>query len=222
MSAPPESPNAGLTVFVNNINYQTEPKKLGEAFSTFGEIAGVRIITDIVRGQRVSAGFGFVDFTTQEAFQRAVDNQTPLEVDGRRLSVKPARPRRPRKRDTAFVRGIPESTTEDDVRSAFAKYNPTEVRIIKKNTAEQKGFAFVTFDTEEHQSSAVRENKTILIKGEESRVAFALPRRNKGGFRRRGPPQGANRPRRAPRTPRGGSVTGGSPQPRSTTGGTPK
>jgi RNA recognition motif-containing protein len=119
MSVPEESSDANLTVFVRNINYRTEPKKLGEAFSAFGEVAEARIITDFVRGQHVSAGFGFVDFTTQEAFQRAVDNQTPLELDGRKLFVKPARPRQPRKRDTAFVGGDPESTTEDDI-------NPTE------------------------------------------------------------------------------------------------
>jgi RNA recognition motif-containing protein len=200
-----------LTIFVRNISYHTEPKKLGEAFSKFGDIAGVRIITDMVLGQRVSAGFGFVDFKTQEAFQKAVDNQDPLEVDGRRLFVKAARLRQPRKRDTAFVKGIPESTTEDDIKSAFGKYNPTEVRIIRKNSGDLKGFAFVSFDTEEHQSAAVKENRNIMIKGEESRVAFALPRRaNNRRFGRQGP-RPKSGPHRAPRAQSTGGPIGAGP-----------
>jgi hypothetical protein len=87
-----------------------------------------------------------------------------------------------------------------------------------------KGCAFVTFDTEEHQSTAVKKKKVIMINGEGSRAAFALPRRNNSdagyvsqqGLRRRGP-------RRCPRgagiraTPSSGTS---GPAPRSTRTGT--
>jgi hypothetical protein len=119
---------------VKNINYQTEPKKLGEAFAQFGEIAGARIITDIVGGQRVSAGFGFVDFKTQEAFQKAVDNQIPLEVDGQELRVRPARVRK--RFDTTNGGDISlaslESLLESRIDQAIADTLPSDVARIDR------------------------------------------------------------------------------------------
>jgi RNA recognition motif-containing protein len=56
------------------------------------------------------------------------------------------------------------------------------VRIKFEDTEERKGFAFVTFDAEEHQTAAVTENATIQLKGRESVVQPTSPARP-GGFR---------------------------------------
>jgi RNA recognition motif-containing protein len=217
------------TVFIRNINYKTDGKTLSEALAQFGGIASARIITGWINGQQASRGFGFVVFNTVEAFNAAIAKSRQVEVDGRSLVISASRPRNARKRDTAFVRGIPAGTTEEQIRAAFRAYNPIEIRIVRQDTADAKGFAFVKFDTEENQTKAVTDNHTIQINGAESTVRFARPpQRRFGGYRGGGPPRGraprgpppatggnpgADRgtPRRAPRGPRRPRNQGGAP-----------
>jgi multiple RNA-binding domain-containing protein 1 len=192
-------------VFVRNINYKTEGEALATAFKHFGDISNARIISmwDPVRRARISRGFGFIEFRTADAYQTALDNMQPITVDGRELVVRAARP--VRKRDTAFIRGIPHGTTDSDIKAVFAKYNPVEVRIKAEDSSDRKGFAFVTFDTEENQTAAVTENKTIFIRGAESVVRFSRPQQRLGaGFRRGGRTRGGagwRPPVRASRVP---------------------
>jgi RNA recognition motif-containing protein len=185
------------TIFVQNISFSATGESLSAAFQQYGPVKNVRIITRWNGTEPVSRGFGFVEFQTVDGFTAAVNATDRLSIDGRDLWVRAARPAR--KRDTVFVRGIPEGTTEDDLKAAFAKYNPTEVRLKFFDSEDRFGFAFVIFDTEENQEAAVRENKTILLKGRESIVRFARPPARgggaSGGFRRRwpGPPRRAAR-----------------------------
>jgi RNA recognition motif-containing protein len=186
------------TIFVTNISFSSTGESLSAGFRRYGPVKNVRIITAWEGEERVSRGFGFVEFQTIDGFNAAVNAAERLNVDGRDLFVRAARP--VRKRDTAFVRGIPEGTTEEDLKAAFARYNPTEVRLKFFDTEERPGFAFVTFDTEEHQTAAVRENKTIVIGGKESSVRFARPPQRRR-FPRRPPPAQPQRAARAPPPP---------------------
>jgi RNA recognition motif-containing protein len=141
------------TIYVSNIRYTTESRTLGLEFGKFGAIARVRIIAGFNGRERVSRGFGFIEFKTAEAYEAALSGAAAIVVDGRRLVV---RPPRPRKRDTAFVLGIPKGTTPGDLTAAFASYHPTNARIIRETDgARTKGFAFVTFASEDDQARAV-------------------------------------------------------------------
>jgi RNA recognition motif-containing protein len=190
-------------IFVRNINYNTAGADLGNAFKEFGEVTGARIITQQRFGEARSLGFGFVDFATPEAAAAAVKSTTPILLDGRKLLVLAARPRVPRKRDTIFVSSIPEGTTEDDLTAYFAKYNPIAVRIVRRNTEETRGFAFVQFDSEANQAAAHAENRQFQFRGAESRVQFA---RRGLGLRR---PRAAAGPARAPKAPADGDRPAG-------------
>jgi RNA recognition motif-containing protein len=190
--------NIENTIFVRNINFATSGEALGSAFGRYGEVKNVRIKTHFQGEEQVSRGFGFVEFQTAEGFNAAIAATEPLIVDDRELFIRPSRPAQ--KRDTAFIRGIPEGTTEDDVKAAFEKYNPVSVRIKFFDNADSRGFGFITFDSEENQTAAVEENKEIILNGEQSTVRFArAPRRGGGGGRRRGfgGPRRNERPARA-------------------------
>jgi multiple RNA-binding domain-containing protein 1 len=200
-------------VHVSNINYRTTAQLLGKAFAKYGEVTNARIIVERDRwGSERSAGFGFVEFKTADAATAAAAADPPLVVDGRSIRVRPARPRAPRKRDTIHVAGIPKGTTQDDLRAVFGKYSPVEIRIVRENSDDWRGFAFIQFDSEENQTAAHKANRVFQLKGEESRVQFA--RRSLGAaarFRRpRGPAraqaeEGARPERTGPRPPRGGA-----------------
>ena len=154
----------------------------------------------IYRGQRCSAGYGFVEFAAEDACKAALECKEEIVIGGRRLLIRPARPRRQQVRDTVFIRGIPESVTDETLKQAFAKYNPSSVRLIRKDKDGQLGFAFVQLDSEEHAKEAI-DAKTIQLGGSESQVRMARPRpkamfRRRRNTRRRGGPG-----RRAPRAP---------------------
>jgi RNA recognition motif-containing protein len=186
------------SVYVRNISYQTLSQALGEEFAKFGAIQSVRIISAYNGREHVSLGFGFVEFKAPEGAAAALASPNKIVLDGRTLFVAPSREPRPRKRDTAFVVGIPKGTTQDDIKRAFAAYNPTTVRIIRESDGDrQKGFAFVTFATEDDQDKAVRENRAgIALGGGTSLVRYARPiQRGRVYYRRRAGPQ------RAPRAP---------------------
>jgi RNA recognition motif-containing protein len=192
------------TIFIRNINYQTTGETLSKSLSKFGPLASCRIISTFNGRERISRGFGFAEFKTVEGFNAAVNNKTEVSVDDRVLTIRASEPRERRKRDTAFIRGIPEKTTADQIRGIFAKYNPIEVRIVYFDNAERgKGFAFVKFATEEDQTAAVTQNKTVQLNGQETIVRFARPQNaRRFGFRRGPKPQGPKPQGRAPRAPR--------------------
>lgn len=185
------------TVFVRNIGYHTESKVIAEGFSKFGPVQGVRILTEPFRGQRVSRGAGFVEFRTEEACQSALACKEPIVVDGRTLTVFPARPRVQHKRDTIFVRGMPEGVTAEQVKEIFAKYHPTEVRLVRHDSGDRKGFAFVQLQTEEDRTLAVKECPEVQLGGGKSVVKTAYPPRRRSFRGRRFNRRRA--PRRAPK-----------------------
>jgi RNA recognition motif-containing protein len=108
------------TVQVRNLNSRTDAKSLASAFARFGPIENVQIITQFIGRETVSMGFAFVEFKTAEGYHAALAGSDDLVADGRRLIVRQSTPPRLRKRDTAFVLGIPPGTTADDLMAAFA------------------------------------------------------------------------------------------------------
>jgi RNA recognition motif-containing protein len=187
------------TIFIRNINYRTTEDTLSKALTQFGELASCRIITSFNGRERLSRGFGFAEFKTAEGFNAAVASKTEVSVDDRVLAIRASEQRERRKRDTAFIRGIPVGTTDDQVKAIFAKYHPIEVRLVYFDNAERgKGFGFVKFASEDDQTSAVNDNKTIQLNGQETIVRFARPPNNRRFAFRRGPRPGGRAPRAAP------------------------
>jgi RNA recognition motif-containing protein len=82
-------------LYVGNLNYQTQEEDLRSLFAQFGEIASANIVVDRDTGR--SRGFGFVEFTDEEAAKAAESALNGTELDGRALRVNEARPRQPRK-----------------------------------------------------------------------------------------------------------------------------
>lgn len=84
----------GKKLYVGGINYDTSEEQLGEIFSEAGTVESVAIIIDRMTGR--SRGFGFVEMTTDEEAQKAIETFNGKEVEGRTLTVNEARPREDR------------------------------------------------------------------------------------------------------------------------------
>jgi len=87
-----------MNIYVGNLSYGTNDQILEELFGEFGEVTSARVIADRDSGR--SKGFGFVEMSSQEEAQAAIDGLNDKDVDGRKLRVNEARPKedRPRRR----------------------------------------------------------------------------------------------------------------------------
>lgn len=78
-------------LYVGNLPYTINDESLKELFASFGEVASAQIIMD--RRTNRSKGFGFVEMSSKEQVQAAIDGLHGKEVDGRELTVNEAKPR---------------------------------------------------------------------------------------------------------------------------------
>jgi RNA recognition motif-containing protein len=77
-------------LYVGSLPYTVTEDQLRDMFAAFGSPESVRIITDKFTGQ--SRGFGFVEMSTEEEAQKAIEGVNGREMDGRTLVVNEARP----------------------------------------------------------------------------------------------------------------------------------
>ena len=81
-------------LYVGGVSYSTTDDGLRDAFSQAGTVTSASIITDRMSGR--SKGFGFVEMSSDEEAQKAIDLWNGKELDGRRLTVNVARPKEER------------------------------------------------------------------------------------------------------------------------------
>lgn len=78
-------------IFVGNLSFQTTQEDLFAAFSTYGTVDRVSIITDRDTGQ--ARGFAFVEMSESSAAQNAISQLNGAELNGRTMNVNEARPK---------------------------------------------------------------------------------------------------------------------------------
>lgn len=81
-------------LFVGNLAYQTMENDLQEYFSQAGVVTSVNLMLDKFTGK--SRGFAFIEFSTAEDANKAVEMFHSKEFQGRQLTVNVARPREER------------------------------------------------------------------------------------------------------------------------------
>ncbi len=80
-----------MKIYVGNLPWSIEDKKLQELFNSYGEVEEAVVIKD--RFSKRSKGFGFVTFKDEESGKKAVSEMNEKEVEGRPLKVNEAKPR---------------------------------------------------------------------------------------------------------------------------------
>lgn len=77
-------------VFVGSLSWNTTNEGLAAHFATVGTVTSATVIMDKMTGK--SKGFGFVEFSSEDEAQAAVDKLNQSELDGRTIFVDLARP----------------------------------------------------------------------------------------------------------------------------------
>jgi len=81
-------------LYVGNLPYQTTDEDLSQAFGAHGSVTSATIITDKFSGR--SKGFGFVEMSSDDEAQAAIDALNGQDFGGRNIVVNEARPPKPR------------------------------------------------------------------------------------------------------------------------------
>lgn len=79
-----------VKLFIGSLSFSTSSDRLRETFARIGTVESASVVTDRDTGR--SRGFGFVEMATAEAAEAAVKKFDGHELDGRRLTVQPAKP----------------------------------------------------------------------------------------------------------------------------------
>ena len=90
-------------LFVGGLSYETTEATLKETFSQAGTVESAIVITDKMSGR--SKGFGFVEMSSEEEAQKAIEMFNGKEIDGKNVTVNEAKPMESRPRRDGFNRG---------------------------------------------------------------------------------------------------------------------
>ena len=209
MTVQGEEKEITANLFVGNLSWNVDEDWLTREFEDFGELAGIRIITDKDSGR--SKGFGYVEFTDSANAAAAVEAKQGAEVDGRaiRIDFSQGRQQRqdgntPQQRSnerasrygdvpkepsaTLFVGNISFEADSDMVREAFEPYGSiTGIRLpTDRETGEPKGFGYVEMGSIEEAKAAFEAMAGADIGGRTIRLDYSTPRPpqegGRGGF----------------------------------------
>jgi RNA recognition motif-containing protein len=80
-----------MKLYVGNLSFQTSSDDLQQLFAQAGTVESASVVEDRETGR--SRGFGFVEMSSSEEGQAAIQQFNGKEVNGRSLTVNEARPR---------------------------------------------------------------------------------------------------------------------------------
>ena len=81
----------GRKLFVGNLSFNTDERRLEELFASIGQVDSVNIVRDQMTGR--ARGFAFVEMPNDEEAAKAIAGLDGKEAGGRNLKVNEARPK---------------------------------------------------------------------------------------------------------------------------------
>lgn len=84
----------GKKLYVGNLPYSIDDSTLESHFSAVGKVESARVITDRDTGR--SKGFGFVEMSSDDEANKAIESLNGQSLGGRNVTVSEARPQAPR------------------------------------------------------------------------------------------------------------------------------
>lgn len=173
------------TVFLSNLSFKTDEDKIRNFFSQIGDLEEVRLVKDY-KGR--SKGFCYVVYKSQEHAKLALQkDREPL--DGRPVLVSPCEDKKNNpsvqskfkfatnlERNKLFIKGLPFSTTKEDLETMFKEYGPLkDVRIVTYRNGHSKGLAYIEYHDETAAANAVVKTDGTKIKENVISVAISNP-----------------------------------------------
>ncbi len=80
-----------MKLYVGNLSFDTSGEDLQQLFTQAGTVESSAVVEDRETGR--SRGFGFIEMSSKEEGQKAIEQFNGMEVGGRALTVNEAKPR---------------------------------------------------------------------------------------------------------------------------------
>lgn len=84
----------GTKLFVGSLAWATTDDTLGQFFASVGTVVSAKVIRD--RETNKSRGFGFVEMSSPEETEKAIQELNGKDLDGRNINVSEAKPQEDR------------------------------------------------------------------------------------------------------------------------------
>lgn len=84
-----------MNIYAGNLAYSANDEDLRTAFEQYGTVDRVSVVMDRLTGR--SRGFGFVEMANDDEGKAAIAGLHDVELKGRKLLVREAEPRPPRR-----------------------------------------------------------------------------------------------------------------------------
>jgi len=78
-----------MNIYIGNLNYKVRENDLKEVFEEYGDVVSVKIVIDKQTGK--SKGFGFIEMSSDDDANRAIEELNGAELMDRALVVNKAR-----------------------------------------------------------------------------------------------------------------------------------
>jgi nucleolin len=195
-----DDPDASTSVFVGKLSWNVDSDWLRSEFEECGEVIDARVQMDRNTGK--SRGFGYVDFATAKAVEKA------LALDGKEIDGRPIRVDRSQRSgaqgddkqradrrakvsgdstseasNVLFVGNLSWNSTEDSLWNVFAEYGDVKsVRVpTDRESGRPKGFGYVEFTELDSAKKAFEGTNGSEIDGRRIRLDYSTPRDGNGG-----------------------------------------
>jgi RNA recognition motif-containing protein len=80
-----------MNIYVGNLSYDVDDSALRAAFEAHGQVSSAQVITDRDTGR--PRGFGFVEMSSDEEAEAAIEALNGKDLLGRAINVNKARPK---------------------------------------------------------------------------------------------------------------------------------
>ncbi len=90
----------GNKLYVGNLSFSVDSNQLSDVFSEFGTVSTSNVIMDRDTGR--SKGFAFVEMSTPNEAQSAIEKLNGQDLGGRAMNISEARPQEPRRSGGGF------------------------------------------------------------------------------------------------------------------------
>ncbi|ORY01547.1 hypothetical protein K493DRAFT_405534 [Basidiobolus meristosporus CBS 931.73] len=164
-----------FTLFVSNLNPDTDEVELAEFFKDCGSVVDVRIVKD---KEGASKGYAYVEFASEEQAQTA-QSKDGHTLNGRDISthVSPEKTSDPK---TIFVCNFSRTIEENWIRELFKSFGEIEeIRMPLTKEGRSRCFAYVQFKHSQSAESAVSLNGQEFEPGKPLSVAISDPSKKK-------------------------------------------
>ena len=118
-------------IFVKKIPKEVTHQDFHEHFKKYGTIISAKLAED---DEGESMGYGFVLYDSADAAKSAIDECNGKEWKGKKIFVAQFvknRPKKPVRYNNIYVRNIPKTWSEDDIKKYFEKYGKISSMIVR-------------------------------------------------------------------------------------------